>query len=101
MIKILVRNLDRSTDEAGLEKCFKAFGEVRSCTVVTDKGTGASKGFGFVTMAKPGDAKAAIKRLNNTELDGSRIRVKKSESKGPEPEPASKPSTDGEEESGS
>ena len=60
---------------------FEAHGNVQSCTLVFDKDTGASKGFGFVEMPKPGEARVAMKLLNNQEIDGSRIRVKKAESK--------------------
>lgn len=80
-MKILIRNLSRSTTEAELRAMFEAHGTVQSCTVVMDKDTGSSKGFGFVEMPKPGEAKAAIKRLNGQEVDGSAIRVKKAESK--------------------
>jgi len=60
---------------------FEEHGTVQSCTLVMDKDTNASKGFGFVEMPKPGEAKAAIKLLNGQELDGSKIRVKKAEAK--------------------
>ena len=60
---------------------FETYGAVQSCIVVLDKDTGTSKGFGFVEMPRSGDAKAAMKRLNGTEVDGSKIRVKKAESK--------------------
>ena len=46
-----------------------------------DKDTGASKGFAFVEMPKAGEAKVAIKNLNNKDVAGSNIRVKKSEDK--------------------
>lgn len=52
---------------------------MQSCTLVMDKQAGESKGFGFVEMPKAGEAKAAMKTLNGTELDDSKIRVKKAE----------------------
>ena len=58
---------------------FEAHGQVQSCNLVMDKATGNSKGFGFVEMPKPGDAKAAMKSLNGQVVDGCRIRVKKAE----------------------
>lgn len=79
-MKILVRNLARHTTEADLRKLFEAHGGVQSCTLVMDKASGLSKGFGFVEMPKPGEAKAALKTLNGLDLDGNRIRVKKAES---------------------
>lgn len=80
-MKLLIRNLARSTKEAELRTLFEAHGIVQSCTVVTDAKTGISKGFGFVEMPRPGDAKAAMKQLNGLDLDGNRIRVKKAETK--------------------
>ena len=80
-MKLLIRNLARNTTEATLLELFEGYGKVQSCTIVMDKKTGTSKGFGFVEMPKPGDAKAAMKNTNGTELDGSKIRVKKAESR--------------------
>jgi len=80
-MKLLIRNLARTTTEAELRAMFAEHGMVQSCTVVMDKDTGTSKGFAFVEMPKPGEAKAAIKLLNGRDVDGSIIRVKKAESK--------------------
>jgi len=80
-VKLLVRNLDRATTEDSLSKLFEAYGTVQFCTVIMDKTTGKSKGFGFVEMPKTGEAKVAMKNLNGKEVDGNKIRVKKSESK--------------------
>ena len=60
---------------------FEAHGAVQACTLIMDKETGKSKGFGFVEMPKATDAKAAMKTLNATEVDGCKIRVKKAELK--------------------
>lgn len=79
-MKILIRNLNRSTTEAELKELFEAYGTVQSCVLVMDKETGASKGFGFAEMPKVGEAKAAMKNLNGKIIDGDKIRVKKSES---------------------
>ncbi|MDH5259749.1 MAG: RNA-binding protein [Gammaproteobacteria bacterium] len=80
-MKLLIRNLARTTTEAELRTMFEAHGTVQSCNLVIDKETGSSKGFGFVEMPKPGDAKAAMKNLNHKDVDGNRIRVKKAEDK--------------------
>lgn len=80
-MKLLIRNLARTTTEAQLLAMFQEHGTVQSCSLVIDKETGTSKGFGFVEMPKPGEAKAAIKTLNGMEVDGSKLRVKKDESK--------------------
>ncbi len=81
LMKLLVRNLARSTTEAELKTLFEVHGKVQSCTLVMDKTTGASKGFGFVEMPKTGDAKAAVKMLNGQSIAGNKIRVKKAEPK--------------------
>lgn len=78
-MKLLIRNLARTTTEEELRAMFAAHGTVQSCTLVIDKDTGSSKGFGFVEMPKQGEAKAAISVLNGKDVGGSKIRVKKSE----------------------
>ena len=78
-MKLLVRNLDRLTTEEDLSKLFQEFGKVQSCNLVMDKESGASKGFGFVEMPKPGEAQSAMKNLNNKTVGGNQIRVKKAE----------------------
>jgi RNA recognition motif-containing protein len=80
-MKLIIRNLSRETTQTALKAMFDAHGVVQSCTLVMDKETGKSKGFGFVEMPKPAEAKAAMKTLNATEVDGCVIRVKKSELK--------------------
>ena len=78
-MKILIRNLDRSTSEDELKGLFEEFGSVQFCNLVIDRDSGASKGFGFIEMPKAGEAKAAIKNLNNKTVGDSKIRVKKAE----------------------
>ncbi len=101
-MRLLIRNLDRSTTEADLQNLFETFGRIQSCTIVVDGETGRSKGFGFIEMPKAGDAKAAVRNLNGAELDGARIRVKKAQAKAaettstPTSEPGSEPSQPGE-----
>jgi RNA recognition motif-containing protein len=80
-MKLLVRNLDRLTTEEELKALFQEFGVVQSCNLVIDRDSGASKGFGFIEMPKSGEAKAAIKNLNNKTIGSSKIRVKKAEDK--------------------
>ncbi len=75
-MKILVRNLARTTSEKDLRALFDACGSVQSCTLVLDKKSGGSKGFAFVEMPRSGDAKAAIKQLNGKVIDDNKIRVK-------------------------
>ncbi|RDH86073.1 MAG: RNA-binding protein [endosymbiont of Galathealinum brachiosum] len=78
-MKLLIRNLARTTTELEIKNLFEPFGDVQSCVIVMDKASGVSKGFGFVEMPKAGDAKAAIKSLNNQEIAGNKIRVKKAD----------------------
>jgi len=80
-MKLLVRNLDRSTTETELHTMFESYGTVQSCSLVKDKTTGNSKGFAFIEMPKQGEAKAAMISLNGKIVGGNKIRVKKSESK--------------------
>jgi RNA recognition motif-containing protein len=76
-MKLLIRNLTRTTTEAELRALFEKHGKVQSCTLVNDKKTGVSKGFGFVVMPASGEAKAAMKALNGTIVGSDKIRVKK------------------------
>jgi RNA recognition motif-containing protein len=78
-MKLLVRNLARTTTEKELFLLFAEFGRVQSCDLVLDKASGKSKGFAFVEMPKAGEAKVAIKKLNNRDVAGNKIRVKKAE----------------------
>lgn len=80
-MKLIIRNLSRTTTEVTLREMFEAHGAVQSCTVVMDKKSGLSKGFGFIVMPKAAAAKAAMKTLNATEIDGSKVRIKKCEMK--------------------
>ncbi len=77
-MRLLVRNMSRTTTERDLLGLFEPFGAVQSCVIVQDTDTGRSKGFGFIEMPKPGQAKAAISQLNGCELHGETIRVKRS-----------------------
>lgn len=77
-MKLLIRNLARNTSEENLKAMFESFGAVQSCSLVLDQKSGGSKGFAFIEMPKPGDAKAAVKNLNGMNVDGHKIRVKKS-----------------------
>ena len=80
-MKLIIRNLARRTTEEELKVLFQEYGTVQSCDLVVDKTTGESKGFAFVEMPKSGEAKAAMKNLNDVYVGDSKIRVKKAESK--------------------
>lgn len=80
-MKLIVRNIDRSITEAELRKLFEDFGTVQSCNLVLNPEDGSSKGFGFVEMPKNGEAKAAMKNLNDQVLGNKQLRVKKADDK--------------------
>jgi len=80
-MKLIVLNLARKTTERELRDLFREFGYVKSCDLVLDKATGASKGFGFVEISKRKDAELAIENLNNRMLGGNKIRVKEMKKK--------------------
>jgi RNA recognition motif-containing protein len=73
--KLFVGNLNYRTTDETLFEAFSAIGNVESATVITDRETGRSRGFGFVEMATEADAQAAIQQLDNTDVDGRTIRV--------------------------
>lgn len=80
-MEIYVGNLAYATNDDGLKAAFAEFGEVTAVRVVTDRMTGRSKGFGFVTMPDSAQAQAAIDALNGRELDGRTVRVNESQPK--------------------
>lgn len=75
MKKIYIGNLSYRTTEENLETAFTPFGAIRSVTIVRDRQTSESRGFGFVEMDVDDEASAAIAGLNQTELDGRTLTV--------------------------
>jgi RNA recognition motif-containing protein len=73
--RIYVGNLSYETTDAKLSELFGAVGPVQSVTLITEPGTGRSKGFAFVEMADDAQATEAINQLNEKELDGRNIKV--------------------------
>jgi RNA recognition motif-containing protein len=74
-VKLFVGSLSSETTSASLRAHFAACGQIVEATVITDRNTGASRNFGFVTLADRKDGPAAISALHQSELDGSRIVV--------------------------
>ncbi len=70
--RLYVGNLSYSTNEDSLRELFSQYGEVESVTVMSDRETGRSRGFGFVEMA---DASSAMEALNGAEFEGRTLRV--------------------------
>ncbi len=76
-MNIFVAKLSYQTQEDTLRAAFEEFGEVSSVKIIMDKFEGRSKGFGFVEMPNDDEAMDAINELNDSELDGRYIVVKK------------------------
>lgn len=74
-MKLYVGNLSFQTSSHDLEEMFAGIGTVESATVVEDRETGRSRGFGFVEMASPEDGEKAIAELNGTDQGGREIKV--------------------------
>ncbi len=75
MKKIFVGNFSFSTTEADLRQWFEPHGAIESATVVTDRDTGRSRGFGFVEMPNNAEAEAAIAALNGSDSGGRPLTV--------------------------
>ncbi len=73
--KLFVGNLPWSATNDDLQQLFSAHGAVTSATIITDKMSGRSRGFGFVEMENDAEAEAAIAALNNSDMDGRKIMV--------------------------
>ncbi len=76
-MNIFVAKLSYDTQEDALRSAFEEFGDVSSAKIIMDKYEGRSKGFGFVEMPNDDEAMEAINELNDSELDGRYIVVKK------------------------
>jgi RNA recognition motif-containing protein len=81
--KLYVGNLPYSATEQTLHDAFSAYGSVDSATVITDRDTGRSKGFGFVEMSTDAEAQKAIQELNDTKMDERQIKVNEAKPKAP------------------
>ncbi len=84
-MNIYVGNLPYSVTEGDLKEAFSEFGEVSSATLISDKFSGQSKGFGFIEMPNNSEADAAIKALNESDMKGRNIKVNQAKPKGDRP----------------
>ena len=75
----MVGNLSFDTDERGLSAALGRFGQIVDVKVVTDRDTGRSRGFGFVTFADAHQAQACVDSMRGAEIDGRAVRVEVSE----------------------
>lgn len=76
-MKLYIGNLSFDLTESKLQGIFSAYGEVNSVTIIHDKRSGRSKGFGFIEMNNDEEALEAIKRLNGYELNNRPLTVNK------------------------
>jgi RNA recognition motif-containing protein len=81
--KLYVGNLPFSASEDSLKEAFLQFGTVESVTIITDRDTGQSKGFGFLEMSTQQEAAGAITKMNGAEMDGRTLKVSEAQAKAP------------------
>ena len=81
--KLYVGGLSYNTSEQGLRDFFSQAGTVDTATVIMDRDSGRSKGFGFVEMSSDQEAQAAIQKFNGQELDGRRLNVSEAKPQAP------------------
>ncbi len=74
-MKIYVGNLPFTVDHEKLKELFSSYGEIEEATVISDKFSGRSKGFGFVTFKEDESAKKAIAEMNDKEVEGRNLKV--------------------------
>jgi cold-inducible RNA-binding protein len=74
-MKLFVGNFPFNTTEADLQALFAPYGNIDSVTVVTDRQTGRSRGFGFVEMSDRGEAEKAVEALNGKDFSGRTLNV--------------------------
>ena len=91
-MKIYVGNLPFSVDDDKLRDVFSQFGEISEATVIQNKFSGRSKGFGFVTFGSDEDAQKAISEMNNKDVEGRKIVV--NEAKPMDPDAPRRPRRD-------
>ena len=77
--RLYVGNLAFDSTSETVRAAFQQFGEVTDVHIVTDRQTGQSRGFGFVTMGSQTEANTAMQSMNGAELDGRRLRVNEAE----------------------
>ena len=81
--KLYVGGLSWDTNEQGLREAFTQFGEVEEAAVITDRDTGRSRGFGFVTFSDDDAAGDAIRDMDGKMLDGRNIKVNEARERAP------------------
>jgi RNA recognition motif-containing protein len=80
-VKLYVGNISFETDEAALRSVFAEHGDVDEVAIITDRDTGRSRGFAFVTMSDDAAARAAMAAINGKEIDGRTLTVDEARAK--------------------
>jgi RNA recognition motif-containing protein len=80
-MNIYVGNLSREVTEDDLLEAFEEFGQVDSVKILKERGSGESRGFGFVEMPAEAEAQSAINGLNGKELKGGKLKVNEARSR--------------------
>jgi len=81
--KLFVGGLSWDTTDEDLRKAFASHGEITEAKVITERDSGRSRGFGFVTFAQDEDAKTAVSKMHGTSLDGRTITVNEAQERSP------------------
>jgi len=81
--KLFVGGLNWKTTDDGLRAAFERFGDIAEAKVITDRETGRSRGFGFVTFSDDDAAQKAVQEMNGQQLEGRRIQVNEAEERAP------------------
>lgn len=79
--KLFVGGLSWDTSDDGLRRAFERFGNVTEAKVITDRDTGRSRGFGFVSFTEGDGASKAMSEMDGTELDGRTIKINEAQEK--------------------
>ncbi|MCB9539578.1 MAG: RNA-binding protein [Myxococcales bacterium] len=80
--KLFVGGLSWDTTDASLNQAFESFGEITEAKVITDRETGRSRGFGFVTFTDSDAAMNAISEMDGTSIDGRSVKVNEAQDRG-------------------
>jgi cold-inducible RNA-binding protein len=81
--KLFVGGLSWGTDDEGLRRAFERFGQISEAKVISDRETGRSRGFGFVTFENDQDAMSALSEMDGKEIDGRAIKVNEAQERAP------------------
>ena len=81
--KLFVGGLSWDTTDEGLSQAFAPYGEITEAKVITDRDTGRSRGFGFVTFVRDEDAKTAISKMHGSSLDSKTLTVNEAQERSP------------------